>query len=758
MLFISLQMKRHILFSLLCAGFLSTTAFGNLPTWQVIPNNSVASQGERYLSPSTYSSFYLNTMALKSQLATAGSGVETGAVIDIATPDGKTRAFKIWETPMMEAPLAEKYPEIKTYTGYAMDDKGATAKLDFTYKGFHAKIFDGKNTYFIDPYSRMNDGYYISYFKRDYLRPEGKTMSCEVENSNHEGSGHEEIDVTDPGLKAIAAKTNGTTQKTYRLALACTIEYSEAVDGSSPTKAGVLSAMVTSINRVNGVYERELAVTMNLIANNDTLIYLSGTDPYSNGNGGTMLSQNQTNVNTLIGSANYDIGHVFSTGGGGIAQLGSVCSNGNKARGVTGSTSPIGDPFDIDYVAHEMGHQYGANHPFNANTGSCNGNGESTTAYEPGSGSTIMAYAGICNSGDNLQNHSDDYFHAISLMEMSNYITVGNGANCPVQTPVANVAPTMPSFTISATIPANTPFELIAPNAIDSDNDQITYCWEQWNLGDFKSSHSPSLGKGPIIRSEIPSLSPVRSIPSLATPNAKGEQPGLVTRFYTFRLTVRDILGTLGTFNILDDTVHIDAINTGAPFAVTNPNTLSINWTGGTMETITWDVASTDVAPISTPNVDVYLSVDGGLTYPYVIATNIVNDGSEALTVPNVPTTSNARVKIKGAGNIFFDISNFDFTITNDPNLPVATNVTNVSWKNNVELFPVPVTNELHIKNEYKNNLRVTIFNTIGQQVWNGNIANEQTLNVSNWAKGMYYMQFTDTKNNERVVKKFVVE
>lgn len=756
-------MKRPAIFSFLLMTLLSSNIFANIAVWQLTPNEQVTAQGERQLFPQIYTSFYLNSSLLKPRLFVLPENIRHGQEFELPQPDGSLRTYKIWQTPVMEALLAEKYPGIKTFTGYATDDKSATIKLDFTYKGFHAKVFDGKRTYFIDPYSNADDGFYICYYKKDYPRPEGKYMSCEVVRDNEE-FGQEEIDVVDPGLKKIAAKTNGTTQKTYRLALACTIEYSEAVDGSSPTKAGVLSAMVTSVNRVNGVYERELAITMILIGNNDTLIYLSGTDPYSNNNGSSMLSQNQTTVNNRIGSANYDIGHVFSTGGGGIAHLGCVCSNNNKARGVTGSGSPIGDPFDIDYVAHEMGHQFGSDHTFNANTGSCNGNGESTMAYEPGSGTTIMAYAGICGSGDNPQNQSDDYFHTISLMKISDYITTGTGANCPVQTPIANAPPTVPAFSANYSIPYLTPFELTAPIIADADHDVLTYCWEQWNLGNFKSSWSAANLNGPIYRSFEPTISDTRvfvALPKLLSNVTSyiGEKLPQDDRYLTFKLTVRDMLGTLGTFNFPDDTIHLDVINTGAPFAVTYPNMASVIWTGGTAETITWDVASTDVAPINTPNVDIYLSIDGGLTYPYVIADNVVNDGSEALTIPNVPTTNAARVKIKGAGNVFFDIGNFDFTIINDPDLPVATNVTTVSWKDNVKVFPVPVKNDLHIKNEYNNNLSVSIFNTIGQQMWSGNVGKEQqTLNVSHWAKGMYYIQLTDTKNNERTMKKFVVE
>lgn len=767
-LFLRNAVKKIIVMKKICAVLLlsffvlSINANANFNTvWQKLNGNQIPSKGERKIVPQKFATFYLNTSTLKNWMATLGNDAAEGQLIEMPQPNGSLRTFKVWQTPIMAADLAAKYPSIKTFTGVATDDKFTTAKFDFSEHGFHAMVFDGDNTYFIDPYSNIADGYYTCYYKKDYAKPEGKTMICAVGDLQNENSitadntfPDGQMNILPKQATTIANRLNGTVKRTYRLALACTFEYAKAVDGITPTKAGVLSAMVTSINRVTGIYERELAVSLQLVANTDTLIFLTASQPYTNGSGGAMLNQNQTTVDDRIGTANYDIGHVFSTGGGGIAQFG-VCDNGLKAQGVTGSGNPVGDAFDVDYVAHEMGHQFHANHTFNANTSACGNNGVSTSAYEPGSGTTIMAYAGICGSGDNPQPHSDDYFHAKSLDAIGAFITGSMGNSCATTTTLANTPPALPTFGQNYSIPYLTSFELIAPSSTDADHDSIKYCWEQWNRGNFKSSWSAANLQGPIYRTFAPTFSPTRvflRLDSLLNNKVSylGEKLPQDTRFLTFRLTVRDMLNGIGSFNFADDTVHIDVINTGTPFAVTYPNA-AITFTVNTNETITWDIGGSDAAPINCSLVDILLSTDGGLTYPTVLKSNTPNDGSEIVTIPNM-VTNDARIKIKSVGNVFFDICNFDFKIA------PLNNVKELAWQSIIQVYPIPANDLLNIVIDQTKPIDLKIVNTLGQSVWNGTIKKQLSIPVANWAKGIYYLHISDNTSKEQLTKKVVIQ
>jgi subtilisin-like proprotein convertase family protein len=641
--------------------------------WQDVPDNAFdVATGPRYIIPTRYRAIRLDLSVLQNNLRGTTADNAQSVTLVLPLPDGTTGRFELRETPVMAPDLQEKHPEIRCYSGQGIDDPSASIKADLTPQGFHAMIRSARmGSIFIDPYYHGADitaG--IVYFKKDYQRTKNDHFACltepgDVLNATELGTSHEH-----EGTTASADFAGDCRLRRYRLALACTGEYATFHGGTKPL---VLAAMNTSINRVNEVYEIDLAVTLQLIANNDTLIFLNAnTDPYTNDDGGAMLDQNQTTVTQRIGAANYDIGHVFSTGGGGVAGLGVVCNNSSKAVGVTGLGSPIGDPFDIDYVAHEIGHQFGGNHCFN---NSCGGNINSSTAMEPGSGSTIMAYAGICSP--NVQNNSDPYFHAVNIQEMSAFINNGTGNNCPVKITTGNNAPTVANFP-NFNIPRSTPFALTA-QANDVDGDTLTYCWEQMNQ---QSATMPPVGTstgGPLFRSYNPTTSATRTFPRLpdlvANVNSTWEELPSVARTMNFRVVVRD--NNAGAGCTAEDDVTLTVSGTAGPFLVTVPNTTGIVWNVGENQNVTWDVANTTAAPISCSTVRILLSTDGGFTYPIVLADNVPNSGSASVSVPNNVSTT-CRVRVEAVGNVFFDISNQNFRIQlpPSPTFVLASNAT----------------------------------------------------------------------------------
>lgn len=597
-------------------------------------------------------------------------------------PDGSQATLEVVKAPIMAPELAAKYPEIHSYK---VTGPGMNGRIGYTYKGFHGMIFTKNGTVYIDPIGQ-DDGVYHAYYRNDYMEfyQWTKGHECLVDE---ETSSDAYVPESYRG-----GRESGSQLRTYRLALACTGEYGTYHGG---TVSGALSAMVVTMNRVNGVYEREFAITMQLIGNNDDIIYLNGgTDPYNNNNGFTMLGQNQSNLSSVIGLGNFDIGHVFSTGGGGVASLGSVCNSNQKARGVTGSSAPTGDPFDIDYVAHEMGHQFGGNHTFNATSGSCGGgNRTGSAAFEPGSGSTIMAYAGICGSSDNLQNNSDDYFHVYSLQQIHSFSQSGTGNTCASITNTGNSAPSVDAGTGGFTIPKETPFVLTG-SATDSDGDDLTYCWEQMDLGPAGTISSPS-GDAPIFRSWEPTDDNTRTCPRLVNViignTAKGETYATYSRDMTFRLTARDENSAGGGVDWDEMSFEVDG-NSG-PFEVTSP------LAGEEVEavngySITWDVAGTDAAPVNCQNVIIelctYSTSTQTLNVLETLASNTPNDGSETVSISQSSIGNGRYIRVRAADNIFFNLNggNFkvvapttpDFGIPLTATLDVANQLVELNW------------------------------------------------------------------------------
>lgn len=616
--------------------------------WQ--PAAAPAAAGEQRIRPQASRLYSLQLDSLRSLLAQAPmehspAAAQRAPILHMPLPDGGSLRLQVWESPVMDKRLAARYPGIRTYAGRGLDDPSVSLRFDLTPQGFHAIIFMQGGTAYIDPLYHGQDSLYQVYAKSDFLAPPDKQFACAFA----QGSA---VAAPPPGGKRL-----GDCQlRTYRLALSCSAEYAQFHGGSVPL---VLGAMVTTMNRVNGVYERDFAVRMQLVAANDTLIFFDpATDPFTNEDVGLMLGENQALIDSLIGTDGYDVGHVFGTVGGGVAGYGVVCNPSAKAIGVTSIGSPVGDPFDIDYVAHEFGHQFAGSHTFR---GCGNQNANDPTALEPGSGSTIMAYAGIC--GDNVQLNSHDYFHGFNLEEMSRFISLGAGNTCGQQLSLDNAPPQLSLPTQAYVIPQGTPFFLEAA-ATDPDGDPLTYCWEQFDDELSPQPPQPNNTGGPNFRTLPPSASPRRYFPALPALVQGGpfdwEVLPTVARSMDFRVSVRDNAVGGGCANF--GSAAISVSDAAGPFVVRSPSEAGLRWAAGGQEVVYWEVANTQLAPVSCEAVDILLSTDGGLSYPVVLASGQPNNGACAVDVPLLSSTT-ARVMVVGAGNVFFDISDNNFTI-----------------------------------------------------------------------------------------------
>ena len=680
----------RIAFSLFLSLFACLTpifAAGDDGVWTPVDRTRLAARSiDNAVLPSRYGTFRMDSARLQAILAKAPEEFTSGEadVLSLPLPDGTLGRFEIEHSLVVEPGLLEKYPELgATYRGHGIDDPAATVRFDLLPSGFHAMVLSPNGTVMIDPYEKGSTGIYAAYLKREL--PETERFSCDVKDASFTSLLNDNILNKERFADEQPEVVSGTQLRTYRLALSADNEYAVAVGGN--TVAGTLAAQVLIMNRVNGVYERDLAIHMNIVANNNLIVFAgdnicagvactSANDPFTNSSGSTMLGENQNTIDTIIGSANYDIGHVFSTGGGGVAFLGVPCG-GSKAGGVTGLSNPVGDAFAIDYVAHEMGHQWGANHTFNGAVTNCSGGNRSgSSAYETGSGITIMAYAGICGNQD-LALHSIDTFHVKSLEAIVAYSQTGTGNTCGVVTPSGNTAPTVSVVGGPYTIPKQTPFALTAASN-DINGDTVTYDWQEYDLGSSTTTvpNTDATAARPVFRPYLPSTSPTRIFPSInyilnnsnvppATydcsraggPCLVGELLPQVARTMNFQVVARDNHIGAGGINSATTTVNVDG-NSG-PFAITSHNSGSYANDVGT--TITWNVAGTSAAPVNVANVKISFSTDGGLTFPIVLAPSTPNSGSFVTALP--PTTA-GRIKVEAIGNIFFDITDANITVS----------------------------------------------------------------------------------------------
>ncbi len=637
-------MKKTLLFIILMSTGFVFSQNKSFWTKEAIKSSAFIKQNKQTLPKNQ--TFGLDINGLKQTLSQSPKredfARQSNVIVSFPNSDGTMERFRVFEASVFHPDLQARYPDIRSYAGQGIDDPSAVIRFSVSPQGFQSmSLSANRPATFIE--SITSDGnLYAAYNRQDRVNTDDDFV-CEVSDQMHTS-----IDSGDMHMR----NADDAILRTYRLAVSTTGEYTAYHGG---TKALALAAINATMTRVNGVFENDFNATMVLIANNDDVIYTnSSTDPYSN----NYNSQLQSTLTSVIGESNYDVGHLFAraSNNGNAGCIGCVCVNGSKGSAFTSRTDPEGDPFDIDYVAHELGHQFGANH-----TWTFNGNEGTNAQMEPGSGSTIMGYAGITGATD-VQSNSDPYFHARSIEQVTNYI---KSRSCQTNTSTGNNVPSVNAGN-NYTIPKGTPF-VLEGTATDADSgDVLTYCWEQYDENNASTTYpSTTATSGVAFRSYNPTTDTKRYFPRLSTIKSgntswQWEAVPNVARNLNFRLTVRDNRAGSGTNNSDDMVVTVNG--TAGPFVVNSPNS-NVTWNAGTTQTVSWNVAGTTGNGVNAANVDIFLSTDGGDTYPIALAVGVPNDGSHDIVVPNNQGNQN-RIMVRGSNNIFFDISNSNFTIS----------------------------------------------------------------------------------------------
>jgi hypothetical protein len=764
-------MKKQVLFFVVLLSFCQIIAQKN-SVWHKksatvtskiarIQQNEIT-EGENYFS--------LDFSAFKQLLVSTNKKLTTlpGVIVEFPNVNGEVEKFHVWENSNMTPDFQALFPEIRAYVGKGITTPGATINFSVAPQGIQTIMFrpDGE-TEFIEAFDKAATLYVVYDSKNRTKKP----FNCTTPN--------EQLEFELLNNPSLVAKSSAGSYKTMRLALSCTAEYSNTFNAfNNGNESLVIAAMNATMTRVNGVFEKDLALHLNMINNSNIIFYDPATDPYSDATG--MSSWNgelQNTLNTVITNANYDIGHLFgATGGGGNAGcIGCVCVNGQKGSGITspGSGLPQGDSFDIDYVAHELGHQLGGNHSFTFSN-------EGTIAQtEPGSGSTIMGYAGITNY--DVQAHSDPIFSYKGILQIQTNL---NTKTCPVSTSLAGINAT-PTVNAGAdyTIPVGTAF-MLTGSATDADaGDVLTYLWEQNNVGTASGNSSRVLKTktaGPNWRTFKPSTNKFRYFPemgkiisgTIAVTTAgitNWETVSSVARPLNFTFTARDNYAGMGQTATDETLISVNA--TGGAFSVSSQNTNGISYTGLSQQTVTWIKGSTDVAPFNSPTVDILLTTNASTsleTYNETnptspnpttwttIAAGVPNNGSYTVTLPNVTSTKTAcRFMVKAVGNVFLAVNSNNFTIT--PSL-----TTNEFEFSNFSIYPNPNKGSFNVKFDSTSNNEISIVVTDirGRNIFEKQYSNlglfDQNIQLSNIESGVYLVTVKD--GTKKIVKKIVVD
>nr|MBS0038500.1 proprotein convertase P-domain-containing protein [Saprospiraceae bacterium] len=631
---------------------------------------NVLERGNEFFPATEYAIFSLDVEKMERAMSLAPMeshrSFDSNVQIPIPSVDGMYNNYLLAESPVMAKELADKFPNIKSYRAISESSSKLSGRISYSPFGFHGVFQTSEGELYIEPFPAGQNQQYAVYYGSDVVLSEDSqhSLSCGVDPMDEFHKTLEDMDRQRKETPTAVNRSGSTLDlRVYRLALAATSAYSSLKGG---TVESVMFSLNTAVNLLNEILEREVAVRMMLIPDNDQLIWLSSAgEPYQNLNQGSGLLGQNTDAIVFSGGIpfnDFDLGHVFT---GGCSDVGGVvsglaCTSG-KARGVTcHSSNNIG--FIVRRImAHEIAHQFGVSHTWNycPNQESQRASG---SAYEPGSGSTIMSYAGACGD-QNIQNNNHNYYHVRSLDQFTFFTRFSPAhQNCAELIFTGNREPVLSlPYENGFSIPVNTPFKLTA-EADDPDGDPITFCWEQMDLGPATALGNPTLNS-PLFRSFEPTGSPTRYFPKLpdviSGNNNLAEQLPTYSRELNFRCTVRDN-NPDGAAAVWEE-VGFSSTESSGPFVITYPNLME-TFVGGELVEVTWDVANTDRAPVNCKSVDILMSTNGGFTYPYVLMSNTPNTGSAEVNVPLVSGTNN-RIKVRAADNIFFNITERSFII-----------------------------------------------------------------------------------------------
>ncbi len=614
---------------------------------QASPRNVVMGKSMQRLDVNKTKLFALKPEILKRELKSLSINKSASKVVYFPDNKGNYIPFKVKEKSILSPKLALKYPDIKSYTGYGLEDTNKRIRFSVSHNGVQSMIVhrDENLAIFMQKAAKGDEKYVVYTRDANLSLKDGFVCDTKSEIQNN--------------LESIPfSLIDNQVLRKYRIAVSATGEYTQYHGG---TVADALAAINATLTRVNEVFETDLGVTLELVPNNDLVIFTdAATDPYN----GNLNSETQNTFTSTIGEGNYDVGHLFHNddNNGNAGFVGAVCVDNKKGSAFSSALIPEGDLYDLDFVSHEMGHQFGANH-----TWSFESEGTLVQA-EPASGTTIMGYAGIVQ-GNNVALNGDDYFHYYSILQITEYLQT---TSCGEQIAITNNPPTI-SPVGDFTIPKSTAFVLIG-NATDPDLGNIlTYAWEQIDDGVVTTTtFGPTNPSGANFRSQKPTIVPERYFPKLSSvvqgnltqmnpeTGSDWETVSDVEREMNFSLTVRD--NAAGGGQVVSDLVKINVVNASGPFVVTSQTT-NETYVAGTVEEVTWNVANTDNAPVNAQMVDIFLSIDGGFSFPVQVADDVPNDGIQSILLPGVATTT-ARLMIKASNNIFFAVNTSDFTIT----------------------------------------------------------------------------------------------